>query len=79
MLSESEASAFSTDYEKADSPAVPQNDLLTQSLTGEGQDEGATLQQKYMQEHPSKERVSDSAGPTMQRCSVEFFGNPKGQ
>jgi hypothetical protein len=32
MLSESEASAFPTGYEKADSSAVHQNDILTQSL-----------------------------------------------
>jgi hypothetical protein len=35
MLSESEASAFPTGYEKADSSAVPQNHILTQSLEGE--------------------------------------------
>jgi hypothetical protein len=31
MLSESEASAFPTAYEKADSSAAPQNDILTRS------------------------------------------------
>jgi NitT/TauT family transport system substrate-binding protein len=34
MLSESEASAFPTAYEKGDFSAAPQNDLLTQSLEG---------------------------------------------
>ena len=34
MLSESEASAFPTAHEKADSSAAPQNDILTQSLKG---------------------------------------------
>jgi hypothetical protein len=34
MLSESEASAFPKAYEKADSSATPQNDILTQSLSG---------------------------------------------
>ena len=36
MLSESEASALPTGYEKADSSAVPQNDILTESLKAEG-------------------------------------------
>jgi hypothetical protein len=31
----SEESAFPTGYEKADSSAVPQNDILTHSLSGE--------------------------------------------
>ena len=35
MLSESEASAFQTVNEKADSSAVPQNDILPQSPKGE--------------------------------------------
>jgi hypothetical protein len=40
MLSESEASAFPKGYEKADSSALPQNDVLTQSLMGEDEAEG---------------------------------------
>ena len=40
MLSESEASAFPKGYEKADSSAVPQNDVLTHSLMGEDEGEG---------------------------------------
>ena len=35
MLREREASAFQAGSEKADSSAVPQNDILTQSLEGE--------------------------------------------
>jgi hypothetical protein len=38
MLSESEASAFPKGYEKADSSAVPQNDVLTHSLIGEDEE-----------------------------------------
>jgi hypothetical protein len=40
MLSESEASAFPTAYEKADSSAAPQNDILTQSQSEEGCEHG---------------------------------------
>jgi hypothetical protein len=44
MLSESEASAFPTGYEKADSSTVPQNDIMTQSLEGrENRLEGALI------------------------------------
>ena len=41
MLSESEAPAFLTAYEKADSSAAPQNDILTQSLKGKDEDDVA--------------------------------------
>jgi hypothetical protein len=37
LMSESEASAFPTAYEKADSSAMPQNDILTQSLGERGE------------------------------------------
>jgi hypothetical protein len=40
ILSESEASAFPTGYEKADSSAVPKNDILTQSRGPEDRTKG---------------------------------------
>ena len=45
MLSESEASAFPTAYEKADSSATPQNDILTQSPPEE---------ERYIHSHSSR-------------------------
>jgi hypothetical protein len=60
MLSESEASAFPTGYEKADSSAVPQNDFPRQSPTGEDKGERAKIGPPHSNSLPRGERESFS-------------------